>query len=98
MGQKFLPTEGLLIGDRPTAIPGFEPTVDAIPCSECDVIRISKIGREMLQRALEERQRQSPRIQLRTAWQQAARRNGQKWMAYPKAVSEVSKRLNEHAP
>jgi hypothetical protein len=57
------------------------------------VIRIGAIGREMLQRALEERRRQSPRVQLRTALQKAARGRGQKWMAYPAAISEVSKRL-----
>ena len=61
------------------------------------MIRISAVGREMLQRALEERQRQSPRVQLRTALQRAARRNGQQWMAYPDAVGEVSKRLSEQA-
>jgi dsRNA-specific ribonuclease len=57
------------------------------------VIRISVIAREMLQRSLEERQRQSPKIQLRTALQKAARRNGQRWTEYSAAVIQLAERL-----
>jgi hypothetical protein len=60
------------------------------------MIRISAIGREMLQRALEERRRQPSRIQLRNAWQRYGRnKSTNKWTAYPEAFNELTKRLGD---
>jgi hypothetical protein len=61
------------------------------------VIRISRHAAFLLAQAAEQRGRRlrmSPKMQLRTAWQKASRRNGRCWSAYPAGVVQVAERLS----